>query len=336
MHSRVRRATVKLAPHVDEITVQGLAQAARLVRWGEAVGFRARAAPAQRRQGGEDRRPRRLPRLWRRLGISRARRPLDPRRTGRGQPAYRRGNRRAAAVVAVGRSRRCPPRHCTRRHPPDRRGTCRNAIVSRRHRRHHRRRDPRRRDLKACSRSCSRWVHVERGPTIANSVCTSDRLACSVEDCGGCRTSWSPRRTRRCGSPGAGSASNPPNIPGIVAFIALSVVLTWRGRGVLARARRRGTRRSSCGGRGGCMSACSASTTPVDGSALRPEGTYLAAPPARDADDGGRLPFTAFAGPIVTYGALVLVTLAAAGILAWRLGLSMGLGTAGSWTAGIL
>ena len=35
MHSRVRRATVKLAQRIDEMTLQGLAQAARLVRWGE-------------------------------------------------------------------------------------------------------------------------------------------------------------------------------------------------------------------------------------------------------------------------------------------------------------
>ena len=47
-------------------------------------------------------------------------------------------------------------------------------------------------------------------------------------------------------------------------------------------------------------------------------------------------PVTALAGPMVTYGLLVIATLAAAGVLAWRLGLAMGLGTVGSWVSGLL
>jgi hypothetical protein len=39
---------------------------------------------------------------------------------------------------------------------------------------------------------------------------------------------------------------------------------------------------------------------------------------------------------MVTYGLLVIATLAAAGVLAWRLGLAMGLGTVGSWVSGLL
>ena len=47
-------------------------------------------------------------------------------------------------------------------------------------------------------------------------------------------------------------------------------------------------------------------------------------------------PVTATAGPMVAYGLLVLATLTAAGMLAWRLGLAMGLGTVGSAVAGML
>jgi hypothetical protein len=48
------------------------------------------------------------------------------------------------------------------------------------------------------------------------------------------------------------------------------------------------------------------------------------------------VPVTAIGGPMVAYGLLVLATLAAAGILAWRLALAMGLGTAGSWVTALL
>ena len=67
-----------------------------------------------------------------------------------------------------------------------------------------------------------------------------------------------------------------------------------------------------------------------------PEGTYLTAHPLETLLMVLLVPVTAIGGPMVTYGLLVLATLAAAGILAWRLGLAMGLGTVGSWVTGLL
>ena len=64
-----------------------------------------------------------------------------------------------------------------------------------------------------------------------------------------------------------------------------------------------------------------------------PEGTYLAAHPLETLVMVLVSPVTALAGPMVTYGLLVIATLAAAGVLAWRLGLAMGLGTVGSWVS---
>ena len=67
-----------------------------------------------------------------------------------------------------------------------------------------------------------------------------------------------------------------------------------------------------------------------------PEGTYLTAHPLETLLMVLVAPVTVIGGPMVAYGVLVLVTLAAAGVLAWRLGLAMGLGTVGSWVAGLL
>ena len=67
-----------------------------------------------------------------------------------------------------------------------------------------------------------------------------------------------------------------------------------------------------------------------------PEGTYLTAHPLETLLMILVSPVTALAGPMTTYGLLVVATLAVAGILAWRLGLAMGFGTVGAWTAGIL
>lgn len=67
-----------------------------------------------------------------------------------------------------------------------------------------------------------------------------------------------------------------------------------------------------------------------------PEGTYLAAHPLETLLMVLVIPVTLVAGPTATYGLLVLATLAAAGILAWRLGLAMGLGTVGAWVTGLL
>jgi hypothetical protein len=67
-----------------------------------------------------------------------------------------------------------------------------------------------------------------------------------------------------------------------------------------------------------------------------PEGTYLVAHPLETLLMVLVSPVTALVGPTVTYGLLVLATISAAGVLAWRLALAMGLGPAGSWVAGIL
>jgi hypothetical protein len=67
-----------------------------------------------------------------------------------------------------------------------------------------------------------------------------------------------------------------------------------------------------------------------------PEGTYLAAHPLETLLMVIVSPITALAGPMVTYGLLVLATITAAGVLTWRLALAMGLGPAGSWVSGIL
>ena len=98
----------------------------------------------------------------------------------------------------------------------------------------------------------------------------------------------------------------------------------------------RATRRSSSGTRGGSRSACSAFTTVVDERPVRTRGHVSRGPPARDAADGRRLAGHRPGRATVTYGLLVLATISAAGVLAWRLALAMGLGPAGSWVAGIL
>ena len=67
-----------------------------------------------------------------------------------------------------------------------------------------------------------------------------------------------------------------------------------------------------------------------------PEGTHLTAHPLEALLMVLVSPLTAAAGPMVTYGLLVIVTLAMAGVLACRLALAMGLGPVGSWTVGIL
>ena len=88
-----------------------------------------------------------------------------------------------------------------------------------------------------------------------------------------------------------------------------------------------GTPPSSCGTPGGSRSACSGCDNPWwTGHLYAPEGTYLTAHPLETLLMVLVSPVTALAGPMITYGLLVLVTLAAAGVLAWRLGLAMGLG----------
>ena len=67
-----------------------------------------------------------------------------------------------------------------------------------------------------------------------------------------------------------------------------------------------------------------------------PEGTYLAAHPLETLLMALASPLTALAGPMVTYGLLVLVTLTAAGLFAWRLGLALGLGHVGAVVVGVL
>ncbi len=67
-----------------------------------------------------------------------------------------------------------------------------------------------------------------------------------------------------------------------------------------------------------------------------PVGTYLTAHPLETLLMVLVSPITALTSPMVTYGLLVLATLSAAGLLAWRLGLSMGLGRVGSLVTGAL
>ena len=111
-----------------------------------------------------------------------------------------------------------------------------------------------------------------------------------------------------------------------------------RGRGSSGTGASAGTPRSSSGMPGGSGSACSALDDPVvDEPALRPGGHVPHRAPARDAAHGRssrRSPHSA--GRWSRTALLVLATLAAAGVLAWRLGLAMGLGTVGSWVAGLL
>jgi hypothetical protein len=67
-----------------------------------------------------------------------------------------------------------------------------------------------------------------------------------------------------------------------------------------------------------------------------PEGTWLTTHPLETLLMVFVSPLTALAGPMVAYGVLVLVTLAAAGLLAWRLGLALGLGSVGAAVTGVL
>ena len=122
----------------------------------------------------------------------------------------------------------------------------------------------------------------------------------------------------------------------LVAFSALSVVLTWPwASGALARDGRRGRGAVRLGRLVGSGARASASTNPWwTGLLYAPEGTYLTAHPLETLLMVLLVPVTAIGGPMVAYGLLVLATIAAAGILAWRLGLAMGLGTVGSWVDG--
>ena len=67
-----------------------------------------------------------------------------------------------------------------------------------------------------------------------------------------------------------------------------------------------------------------------------PEGTWLTAHPLEALLMVVLSPLTAVVGPMTAFGILVIVTLALAGVLAWRLGLCLGLGHVGAAVAGLL
>lgn len=134
-----------------------------------------------------------------------------------------------------------------------------------------------------------------------------------------------------------GAARAAGHLPPIIGFGVLAVLLTWPFARDVWRGRVDGDATQFVWDAWWVKERLVALENPWHTDALfAPEGTYLAAHPLETLLMALVSPLTALAGPTATYGALVLGTLTAAGLLARLLGLALGLGEIGSAVTGLV